>query len=83
MSYWSYLKLHRNTQGRGDTLNKRDGTSYYEKICLRGDRAVAGCRVSCVHCTATSFVVLTNFVLLKIMFLYRKNWELMVWIFNL
>ena len=62
MSYWSYLKLDRNTQGRGDTLNKRDGTSYYEKICLRGDRAVAGCRVSCIHCTATSFVVLTNFV---------------------
>ena len=50
LSYWSYLKLDRNTQGRGDTLNKRDGTSYYEKICLRGDRAVAGCRVSYLHC---------------------------------
>ena len=29
-------------KGRGDTLAKRDGTSYFEKICLRGD--VDGCR---------------------------------------
>ena len=31
-----------NFQGRGDTLAKRDGTSYFEKICLRGD--ISGCR---------------------------------------
>jgi len=34
--------LDRNTQGRGDELAERDGTNYFEKICLRG--AVDGCR---------------------------------------
>ena len=29
-------------QGRGDELAERDGTNYFEKICLRG--AVDGCR---------------------------------------
>ncbi|XP_023323415.1 uncharacterized protein LOC111697594 [Eurytemora carolleeae] len=28
--------LDRNTQGRGDDLMPRDGTNYFEKICLRG-----------------------------------------------
>jgi len=28
--------LDRNTQGRGDDLVERDGTNYFEKICLRG-----------------------------------------------
>eukprot|EP00095_Tigriopus_kingsejongensis_P000115 maker-scaffold983_size73474-snap-gene-0.8 protein:Tk00115 transcript:maker-scaffold983_size73474-snap-gene-0.8-mRNA-1 annotation:"PREDICTED: uncharacterized protein LOC100909276" len=31
------FKLDRNTQGRGDSLAPQDGTSYFEKICLRGD----------------------------------------------
>ncbi len=28
-------------QGRGDTLAPRDGTNYFEKICLRGE--ISGC----------------------------------------
>ena len=34
--------MDRNTQGRGDTLARRDGTNYFEKICLRGQ--ISGCR---------------------------------------
>ena len=34
--------MDRNTQGRGDTLAPRDGTNYFEKICLRGQ--ISGCR---------------------------------------
>ena len=30
------FSLDRNTQGRGDDLAERDGTNYFEKICLRG-----------------------------------------------
>jgi len=29
--------LDRNTQGRGDDLMPRDGSNYFEKICLRGE----------------------------------------------
>jgi hypothetical protein len=29
-------------QGRGDSLAPRDGTNYFEKICLRGE--ISGCR---------------------------------------
>ena len=36
------FKLDRNTQGRGDSLAPRDGSSYFEKICLRGE--VSDCR---------------------------------------
>ena len=36
------FKMDRNTQGRGDTLARRDGTNYFEKICLRGQ--ISGCR---------------------------------------
>lgn len=36
------FKMDRNTQGRGDTLAPRDGTNYFEKICLRGE--ISGCR---------------------------------------
>ncbi|CAB3367593.1 Hypothetical predicted protein [Cloeon dipterum] len=31
------FKLDRNTQGRGSDLAARDGQSYFEKICLRGN----------------------------------------------
>ena len=31
------FKMDRNTQGRGDTLAPRDGTNYFEKVCLRGE----------------------------------------------
>ena len=31
------FSLDRNTQGRGDDLAERDGTNYFEKICLRGN----------------------------------------------
>ena len=34
--------LDRNTQGRGDDLVVRDGTNYFEKICLRGN--IENCR---------------------------------------
>ena len=36
------FSLDRNTQGRGDDLAERDGSNYFEKICLRG--AVDQCR---------------------------------------
>ena len=36
------FKMDRNTQGRGDTLAPRDGTNYFEKVCLRGE--ISGCR---------------------------------------
>lgn len=36
------FKLDRNTQGRGDSLAPRDGSSYFEKICLRGE--ISQCR---------------------------------------
>nr|CAD7262146.1 unnamed protein product [Timema shepardi] len=35
------FKLDRNTQGRGSELSSRQGQSYFEKICLRGN--VRGC----------------------------------------
>ncbi|XP_033606986.1 uncharacterized protein LOC111863521 isoform X3 [Cryptotermes secundus] len=35
------FKLDRNTQGRGSELSAREGQSYFEKICLRGN--VRGC----------------------------------------
>ncbi|XP_069693489.1 uncharacterized protein [Periplaneta americana] len=35
------FKLDRNTQGRGSELSGREGQSYFEKICLRGN--VRGC----------------------------------------
>ncbi|XP_068082053.1 uncharacterized protein [Anabrus simplex] len=31
------FKLDRNTQGRGSELSPREGQSYFEKICLRGN----------------------------------------------
>lgn len=31
------FKMDRNTQGRGDTLAPRDGSNYFEKVCLRGE----------------------------------------------
>ncbi len=36
------FKMDRSTQGRGDTLAPRDGTSYFERICLRGE--ISSCR---------------------------------------
>jgi hypothetical protein len=36
------INPYRNTQGRGDTLAPRDGSNYFEKICLRGE--ISGCR---------------------------------------
>ncbi|KAK3908976.1 Protein let-653 [Frankliniella fusca] len=35
------FKLDRNTQGRGSELSPREGQTYFEKICLRGN--VRGC----------------------------------------
>ncbi|XP_063218616.1 uncharacterized protein LOC134528880 [Bacillus rossius redtenbacheri] len=35
------FKLDRNSQGRGSELSPREGQSYFEKICLRGN--VRGC----------------------------------------
>lgn len=32
------FKLDRNTQGRGADLSPREGHSYFEKICLRGNK---------------------------------------------
>ena len=53
----SLVKLGDNpSQGRGDDLVERDGTNYFEKICLRGN--IDRCRDKAWQVTSFLFFVL-------------------------